>query len=429
MSFPVGPHVPSARSLSDRHAWTVAVVATLAMTVSYVDRQVISAVATSVRETLGFGAERFGWLAGSFSAAYLVAAPVAGTVIDRVGARRGLVASVALWSAVSAAHAFAPSFGALVAMRIALGAAEAPSFPGAVQSVHRILPTVRRSAAVGLLFTGSSIGAAIAAPLAIAIDVKLGWRAAFAITSGLGLAWIPAWRLATRTGDVRAALAHPPLARETRVVIATGAGAGRLAGDPVVLRSMALVAASAPALMFVFIWMPQYLEIGLHVPKPDLARYLWVPPVMCDLGMVGFGWLSDRLGAHSSRPWWAARLATIAGALVVSMAFAPRVHGPVAAVLLLGMGALGSGALYTLLTSDMIALVHPAQVSTAGGMTAAAQSLIYAVLGPVFGRWIDRTGSFDGPLLLVGSIALPGALGWSLARRAYLPAAVPTTPP
>jgi MFS family permease len=68
-------------------------------------------------------------------------------------------------------------------------------------------------------------------------------------------------------------------------------------------------------------------------------------------------------------------------------------------------------------------------VSTAGGMTAAAQSLVYAVLSPVFGRWVDRTGSFDGPLLFVGAIALPGAVGWSLARRAYLSAAAPTTPP
>ncbi|HEY5240650.1 MAG TPA: hypothetical protein VIJ22_04255, partial [Polyangiaceae bacterium] len=64
--------------LSRRRAWLVAAVATLAMSVSYVDRQVVSAIATSVRRALDIDAEHFGYLAGAFSLAYLVAAPLAG---------------------------------------------------------------------------------------------------------------------------------------------------------------------------------------------------------------------------------------------------------------------------------------------------------------------------------------------------------------
>src|SRR5579883_1777643 len=140
-------------ALSRGRAWSIAVVATLAMSVSYVDRQVVAAIATSVRAALGFDATHFGWLASAFSAAYMVAAPAAGVVLDRTGARRGLAVAIVAWSVVSAAHAFVPTFAVLFAMRLALGVAEAPSFPGAAQAVRRALPPRDRSAAFGVIFT------------------------------------------------------------------------------------------------------------------------------------------------------------------------------------------------------------------------------------------------------------------------------------
>jgi hypothetical protein len=60
----------------------------------------------------------------------------------------------------------------------------------------------------------------------------------------------------------------------------------------------------------------------------------------------------------------------------------------------------------------MMASVHPARASTAAGLTAAAQALMYFALGPVVGHWIDRAHSFDGPLVALGALALPGALAW-----------------
>jgi ACS family hexuronate transporter-like MFS transporter len=155
---------------SDRRAWLVAIVATLAMTVSYADRQVMAAIGTSLRQSLAMPAESCAWLAAAFSAAYLVATPLAGTVLDRIGPRVGLAIAVIAWSSVSAAHAMVSSFGALLAMRIALGVAEAPSFPGAALSVRRVMPPEARSTAFGLIFTGSSLGAALVAPLAVALD-------------------------------------------------------------------------------------------------------------------------------------------------------------------------------------------------------------------------------------------------------------------
>ena len=174
-----------------RAAWSVAVVATLGMSVSYVDRQTLAAIAPAVRAELAIDHAHFGWLVSAFSLAYLVATPLAGPALDRFGARRGFALAVLVWSAVAGAHALAVSFTMLFALRVLLGLAESPSFPSAAQAVRRALPAARRPAAYGLLFTGSSLGAMIAAPLAIALETRFGFRFAFAGTALAGLLWLP----------------------------------------------------------------------------------------------------------------------------------------------------------------------------------------------------------------------------------------------
>jgi MFS transporter, ACS family, hexuronate transporter len=417
-------------TLSRGHAWLVAGVATLAMSVSYVDRQVMANIATSVRKALAIDAEHFGWLAGAFSLAYLVMAPLAGTVVDRLGAQRGLTAAIVTWSVVSAAHALAPSFGALLALRILLGAAEAPSFPAAAQSVRRALPAGDRSAAFGLLFTGSSLGAVVAAPLAIGLDAHFGWRSAFFIASLVGMAWLPLWLVVTGAPAVRDVLARSdPEASHPRPTASPRVSFGALFTDRSILRSLVLVLAAAPASMFVYVWLPQYIELGRGVPRAAVARYVWLPLVMADVGMLAFGALASRLDRRTVGPRSHVELVLLAASMEAMLALVPAARGTWQAVLLIGIAAAGGGGLYTLLTADMMARIDPSRVSTAGGLTAAAQSLVYVVLNPLVGRWIDRTHSFDGSLILLGLLSLPGAVLWTLTPMRAAPPLSPATPP
>src|SRR5215471_7965155 len=85
--------------------WAIAIVATLAMTISYVDRQALAHLAPTVRTALHISPSDYGNLTGAFSLSYLVGAPLAGWLLDHIGARRGLVLSILVWSAVSALHA------------------------------------------------------------------------------------------------------------------------------------------------------------------------------------------------------------------------------------------------------------------------------------------------------------------------------------
>jgi ACS family hexuronate transporter-like MFS transporter len=394
---------------SRRRVWLVAVVATLAMTVSYADRQVLAVIGTSVRQTLGIGAEQFGWLAAAFSAAYFVCSPLAGVVLDRVGARLGLVVAVLVWSVVSAAHAWTRTFGGLLALRIALGIAEAPSFPAAALAVRRALPARERAAAFGLLFTGSSLGAAIVGPVAATLDTRFGYQSAFWVTSLLGLAWLPLWFGVTRPPEVRAILAGPSF---ERIPATPARNHLRVLLDPAVGRAIILVLGSAPTLMFVLIWFPQYLTLKCGIPKASIGHYVWLPPLMADAGMLAFGALGSWHDRTAGRRLSHMKLVLAAAALDATLAVLPRLQSAWPSALLVGFAAAGGGGLYTLLTADMMARVDPQHASEAAGLTAAAQSLTYVVLNPLVGHLVDRLHSFDPIVMAFGLLAILGASAW-----------------
>lgn len=393
-------------------AWALTLVATFTMAISYVDRQVLAVLAPTVTAALRIDEVGYGVLASAFSVAYLVGAPVAGRIVDAVGARRGLLGAVVVWSIVAAAHAGAVGFGSLLLLRVALGLAEAPSFPGAVQTVQRALPPAERARGFGVLFTGSSIGAMIAAPLATILEAKLGWRLAFLTSAIVGLVWIPLWLALAWSPEGRAALdresapSPPGVSRDEKPPVLS------IVRHPAVLRAMLVVFASAPTMAFILLWGAKFLVRRYGVTQLEVGHYLWAPPLFFDLGAILFGDFASRRARDPERS--PRGLFAIAVVLACAVGLVPLTSGAWPAVLLFGVAGAGVGALFALLTSDMLARVPQQAVSLAGGITAAAQSLAYIVALPLVGLVVKRTGSYALVLYALAIWTVPGCVGWLL---------------
>jgi len=325
--------------ITRRQRWAFALAATFTMTISYVDRQTLAVLAPRVTAELGIDEIRFGLLLSAFSVAYLIGAPLSGLWIDRVGARRGLLVAVCAWTVVAALHTVAPSFAALLALRVALGFAESPSFPGAAQTVQRALLPEDRARGLGVLFTGSSIGAMIAPPLATAIMAGFGWRMAFLGTAIAGLVWVPIWLAVawTRRGvallDPRPAdsFPHPGETPDGAAFRSPGrfAGAAPLLRNPALWRALVLIVASAPAISFVILWSSKFLVRTYGLSPVDVGRYLWIPPLCYDLGSVLFGDLSSRRARRNGFDGSPDRgLIAVAACLTACVAFMPRMAPP-----------------------------------------------------------------------------------------------------
>jgi ACS family hexuronate transporter-like MFS transporter len=391
------------------------------MSVSYIDRQTLAAIAPAVRSALAVDHTQFGWLVSGFSMAYLVGAPAAGVVVDRLGARRGFAVAVVVWSLVAGAHAFASSFATLFALRVLLGAAEAPSFPAAAQAIRRSLPGVRRPAAYGLLFTGSSLGAMIAAPLAVAVEVRYGFRSAFVGTAVIGTVWIPFWLVMTRADRIPAdeaddatrgggPEASPSIYRGPEPKESVEARWIDVVRSPPVLRTLVAVIGSAPVVMFVLNWGSQYLVERWTLPRTGIGGYLVVPPLLFDVGAIGFGWIASTRAAKTTHR----DLLLCAAALGSVLALAPLAPSPGVAMLAFGAAAAGGGGIYVIATADMLARVPLGRTSSASGMTAAAQSLAHIVASPLVGRSVDRTHGYSVAMIVLGLAAIPTSLAFVL---------------
>lgn len=409
------------QSTAEPANWLLAAVATLALTVSYVDRQALAAIAPTVKLALGMNHTHFGWLTSAFSMAYLVGAPLSGFLLDKYGARKGLTTAVLLWSLVAAMQALAPSFAVLFALRIGLGLAESPTFPAAAQTVRRAMPVRARSFAFGMLFTGSSIGAMIAAPLAVTFNKHFGWRAAFVLTSTVGLLWVPLWLFVSR--KLKGPADEPPPTPDSLFhPQPTPASFFSLFREPAVLRALFGILASAPVMLFAINWAPQYLNEARHIPQNDVSHYVWMVPLLFDIGSLGFAYAGSRrdriaaaAGSETKRTHWDLFLA--AAVVTTALAFVDRASGPRSSMFVLGIGTAGCGGFYALLTADMMSRVPKERASSAGGLSAAAQSVTHIILAPLFGKYIDRTKDFGGMMTILGMMTLPAVLPYILTAR------------
>lgn len=412
-------------------AWAVTLVATATMTISYLDRQVLAALAPTITEQLDVGETEYGWLQSAFSGAYLLCAPFAGRMLERVGIRRGLVFAVLAWTVVSGAHALASSLAFFFVLRLLLGAAESPSFPGAAATIARTQPARHRARAIGVLFTGSSIGAMLAPIMATRLHVAFGGAAtgvqgAFVGVALVGLLWVPLWWVVTSPPAVAARLG--PSTRSPSVPEAARPRMRTVLAHPAVWQACIAVACASPLFAFVLLWGSKLLHDQFGVAQEDVGPYLVAPPLFYDLGAVVFGHLASTHARKHGERSVPVVLVLVATVLSSSFAAVALCTTPWQVVGVCSVAMAGGAGVFAMVTSDMIGRVGAGTAATAGGVTASAQSVLYVVANPTIGLGVEaQHGSYDGVIVGITALMVPGILVWLWLRRRT--GESPLTPP
>ncbi|HEX9051642.1 MAG TPA: MFS transporter [Anaeromyxobacter sp.] len=146
---------------------------------AYSDMYVTQPILPLLSREFGVGAARAGLTVSAVVLAIAAASTVYGPLSDALGRRRVMAGSTALLSIATLACAFAPSLGALVALRAAQGAlvpgmtAVSVAYAGD-RFRERDLPAV-----VGGIIGASVVGGLVGRVLAGAIAARLGWHAPF----------------------------------------------------------------------------------------------------------------------------------------------------------------------------------------------------------------------------------------------------------
>jgi MFS transporter, ACS family, hexuronate transporter len=414
------------------YRWVICALLFFAATINYIDRQVIGILKPTLQQEFGWSEIDYADIVFSFQLAYAIGLLLAGGIVDRIGARRGFVIAIVVWSLASMAHAEATAFGPAVAVvlgvvgltytasvagfiaaRFLLGLGEAGNFPAAIKVVAEWFPKRERALATGLFNSGTNIGALITPMVVPWITLTWGWYWAFVATGAIGLLWLAAWLPIYRPPEE-----HPSLSPSELAYIRSDPA------DPVTRVPWSAVLPKRQAWAFMLgkfltdpvwwlylFWVPDFLNRNYAINLGSMGPPLVAIYLIADIGSIGGGWLSSALIKRG----WTVNAGRKTAMLVCALAVLPMMFASGAkdlwvAVALISLAASAhqgwSANLFTLV-SDTFPRQAVGSVVGLGGMAGAIGGMLIAKLT---GYLLQVTGSYV-PVFLIAAFAYLVALG------------------
>ena len=149
-----------------RYGWYALTLVSAAQTMSLLDRQILSILATDIREDLGIGDAELGLLYGTvFALFYALFSLPLGRLVDGWNRTKLLGICLAVWSFFAGLAAFAQGFLLLAISRLGVGIGEGATQPAANSIIFDALPKSRR----GIGMAGLGVGLALGLGLSMAL--------------------------------------------------------------------------------------------------------------------------------------------------------------------------------------------------------------------------------------------------------------------
>lgn len=266
--------------------WRIAIVVSVAIAISYLDRQTLPVAVKAISQQIPLSNEQFSTLQSAFLFAYALMYVGGGKLVDVLGTRRGFLVIMLFWSAACASHAFAIGFFSLAAARFLLGMGEGGGFPAATRAVAEWFPAGDRATAMGIINAGTAVGAVAAPPLIALVLSFTNWRWIFILTGAIGFVWT-VWWFFTYSPAIDAtapAESDGPQVKWTELIRT------RQACGLVLSKFL-----SDAAWYFYLFWLPKYLYDARGFDIKGVGALAWIPNAAAGVGCLLGGWFSSYL--------------------------------------------------------------------------------------------------------------------------------------
>lgn len=396
--------------------WRIAILVSLAIAISYLDRQTLPVAIKAIGKDIPLTNEQFSALQSAFLFSYALMYLAGGRFVDLLGTRRAFTIIMVFWSMACASHALAASFGMLAASRFLLGVGEGGGFPAATRAVSEWFPAVERATAMGVINAGTAVGAVIAPPLIAVILSYESWRWIFLLTGAFGIGWAIWWRLAYAAPELPVR-AGAPLDRSS---INTFSWV-RLLG---VRETWGLVSAkflSDAAWFFLLFWLPKYLYDARNFDVKAVGAFAWMPSAAAGIGCLLGGMFSSFLVRQNFSLGTSRKLALgLSAALMPLVILVPHVAVSwVIALFCVGyFGQQSWSTLVMVLPTDLF----PAEVvGSVAGMVGFGGAIGGILFGELAGYLLDHNFGYAAVFDIAGSLHIAAFL----IILAAIPALVP----
>src|SRR5487761_2551238 len=404
-----------------------------ATTVNYADRASLSIVGPAMQAQRHIAPITLGYIFSAFGWAYVIAQLPGGWMLDRFGSRSATAGSILLWSVFTLLQGAAGFLagglliGTLFALRLLVGFAEAPAFPGNSRIVAAWFPGGERATAVAIFNSAQYFATVLFAPVMGWITHDFGWEYVFVLLGGAGLLLFVAWLM-----TVYAPSQHPRVTRGELDYIAAGGGLvdmdqGRGASEPIRWDHLKLLLSRRMLIgiyigqycvgvltYFFLTWFPVYLveQRGMSILHAGIVIML---PAICGFGggVLG-GLLSDALLRRGVSLSLARKIPIVAGMLLsISMILCNYVQANWVVVLIMsvaffgkGVGSLGWAVVSDTAPKEMTGL-YGGLFNTFGNVGAITTPI-------VIGYLVADSRSFAGALVYVGANALLAVIAYTV---------------
>ena len=267
--------------------WRIAILASVAIAISYLDRQTLPVAVKAISGDIPLTNEQFSTLQSAFLFAYALMYAGGGKVVDVLGTRQGFTVAMLFWSLACASHALASGFLMLAASRFLLGVGEGAGFPASTRAVAECFTAQHRATAMGIINAGTAVGG-IAAPLLIAgILGVTNWRWIFVVTGVFGLFWVMWWRRwygRAAGGEKAVSVRSERQFRWTHLF--------RMRETWGLMTAKFL---SDAAWFFYLFWLPKYLYDARGFDVKAVGLFAWMPNAAAGIGCLLGGGFSSYL--------------------------------------------------------------------------------------------------------------------------------------
>ena len=403
-----------------------------ATTVNYADRASLSIVGPAMQSQLHVDAITLGYIFSAFGWAYVIAQLPGGWLLDRFGSRAVYAGSILLWSLFTLLQGMTGLLtggllvAALFTLRLLVGFAEAPAFPGNSRIVAAWFPGGERATAAAIFNSAQYFATVMFAPVMGWLTNRFGWESVFVFLGGTGIVLFVAWMK-----TVYAPSRHPRVRRAELDYIAAGGGLidmdrGRGAPQPLRWDHLKLLLSRRMLIgiyigqycvgvltYFFLTWFPVYLveQRGMSILKAGIVIIL---PALCGFagGVLG-GVASDALLRQGVSISLARKAPIVAGMLLsTSMIICNYVQANWIVVLIMSLAFFGKG--LGSLGWAVVADTGPKEMTGLYGALFNTFGNIGAITTPiVIGYLVAATGSFAAALVYVGVNALLAVIAYT----------------
>ena len=368
----------------NKHAIVTVAICFLIAVIEGLDIQAAGIAAAGIREDFGLDKSQLGVFFSAGILGLLPGALVGGRIADRIGRKKVLICSTAVFALFTLFTAWVNSFHSLLAVRFLAGAGLGAAMPILITLASEAVTPQNRGRAVGLMYCGMPVGAAILSLIATT-DFGADWKNVFYLGGLLPIIVIPLmiWLLP----ESKEYLKTKELAANTSAAEAAPQGSFKdLFNTENRMRTFCIWVSYFFTLMVVYImlsWLPSlFTELGFTRKDGATAQFYFM--VSATIGTIILGMLTDR--------WKKAYVIVLMYGGILAGLFALNGAGSLTqmymASALVGAFVIGcQGVLYA-----FGGIVYPTEVRGTGVGVGSAVGRIGAMLGPAIAGQLLAAG-------------------------------------